>query len=93
MTQITPPPRRQRAQADFWNLSGRHEVDFVLEQGRRTLALEVKEASRWSERDLAGLRAWQAESGGSLALLACRTEAAVPLGDNLWVVPLGDLLR
>ncbi len=78
----------------YWNVSGRHEVDFVFECGRRAIAVEVKWASRWNEHDLSGLRAWQETTpGGGLALLACQTRTATQLGENLWVVPLGDLLR
>ena len=47
-----------RARLGFWNIQGRHEVDFVVESGRDCLAIEVKAASRWTERDLAGLRAF-----------------------------------
>ncbi len=38
-------------------MQGRHEVDFVVEAGRETLAIEVKGASRWSGQDLSGLNA------------------------------------
>ncbi len=78
----------------YWNASGRYEVDFIFEQRRRAVAIEVKWASRWNEHDLAGLRTWQETTpGGGLALLACQTRAAAQLGKNLWAVPLGDLLR
>jgi predicted AAA+ superfamily ATPase len=47
------PPRLLRQ-------AGRREVDFVIESGRDTLAVEVKAAGRWNERDLGGLEAFQA---------------------------------
>jgi len=42
----------------FWNVQGRHEVDFVIEAGGECLAIEVKAGARLTERDLSGLRAF-----------------------------------
>jgi hypothetical protein len=54
----------------------------------------VKSAARWTDRDLAGLRAWQESTpGGGRAILACRVREALSLGGDLWAVPLGTLLR
>jgi predicted AAA+ superfamily ATPase len=36
----------------YWHEQGRHEVDFVIETGRKVFAIEVKASARWSERDL-----------------------------------------
>ena len=46
------------ARLSFWHEQGRHEVDFVVEVDRRVFAIEVKAATRWSEGDLSGLRAF-----------------------------------
>ncbi|MBM3356342.1 MAG: DUF4143 domain-containing protein [Betaproteobacteria bacterium] len=46
------------ARLGYWHVQGRHEVDFVIEAGRDSLAIEVKAAARWDDRDLAGLRAF-----------------------------------
>ncbi len=46
------------ARLSYWHVQGRHEVDFIIEVGRTTLAIEVKTTGRWDERDLAGLRAF-----------------------------------
>lgn len=36
-------------QADiyFWNIQGRHEVDFVIQSGKKCIAIEIKAAARW----------------------------------------------
>lgn len=47
-----------RANLFFWNIQGRHEVDFIIEAGNRCLAIEVKAAERWAQGDLAGLKAF-----------------------------------
>jgi predicted AAA+ superfamily ATPase len=77
----------------FWNIQGRHEVDFVVESARESVAIEVKTASRWSDRDLAGLRAFlQHTPRCRAAILAYNGEHAVHLGEKLWAIPLATLL-
>jgi uncharacterized protein len=77
----------------YWHVQGRHEVDFVVETGRDTLAIEVKAAARWDERDLAGLRAFLDKTPRCrAALLAYGGSDPVRLGDRLWAVPLATIL-
>lgn len=85
--------RWPEARLSFWHVQGRHEVDFVIEAGRATLAIEVKAGSRWQERDLAGLRAFLAATPGCrAAILAHQGTAAARLGERLWALPLSLLL-
>jgi hypothetical protein len=54
---------------------------------------EVKAASRWTERDLAGLRVFLERTPRCrAAIMAYNGEQAVRLGDKLWAVPLSTLL-
>ncbi len=77
----------------YWHVQGRHEVDFVVETGGNTLAIEVKAAARWAERDLAGLRAFLDKTPRCrAALLAHGGSDSVKLGDRLWAVPLATIL-
>ena len=77
----------------FWNVQGRHEVDFIIELGRDSLALEVKAASRWDDRDLAGLRAFlRATPRCRAGVLAYGGRDVVRLEDRLWAVPHGIAL-
>jgi predicted AAA+ superfamily ATPase len=39
----------------FWNIQGRHEVDFIIEAGNASVALEVKAAERWESKALSGV--------------------------------------
>jgi len=81
------------ARLSYWHVQGRHEVDFVVEAGRETLALEVTAASRWRDRDLAGLRVFLDRTPACRAgLLAYGGAEAVRLGDRLWAIPLGQAL-
>ena len=81
------------AQMGYWHEQGRHEVDFVIEVGRKVFAIEVKAATRWSQNDLSGLRAFLERTPACVAAaLAYNGKEAVNLGDRLWVIPLGMLL-
>lgn len=85
--------RWPEARLSFWHVQGRHEVDFIVEAGREVMAIELKAATRWTERDLSGLRAFlHATPNCRAAVLAHNGTAAVKLGDRLWALPLGLLL-
>lgn len=77
----------------YWSIQGRHEVDFVVEAGRRCIAVETKWAPRWDDRDLSGLKAFLAATPHcQAAVLANNGTHAVRLGDRLWVLPVSLLL-
>jgi len=77
----------------YWHVQGRYEVDFVVEVGRECLAIEVKTASRWDDRDLSGLRAFlEATPRCRAAILAYNGETAVQLDSRLWAIPLTTVL-
>jgi hypothetical protein len=82
-----------QASLSFWNVQGRHEVDFVIESGIDCWAVEVKAAERWETRDLAGLKAFLEYTPHSkAAILAYNGKVPARLGDKLWALPLGLLL-
>ena len=82
------------AQLAFWHEQGRHEVDFVIELGRKVFAIEVKAATRWSSSDLSGLRAFLERTPAcAAAVLAYNGKEAVKLEDRLFAIPLGGLLE
>lgn len=81
-------------QLTFWNEQGRHEVDFVIEAGRKVFAVEVKAATRWSESHLSGLRAFLARTPNCVAaVLAYNGKVAAKLEDRLWVIPMAQLIQ
>jgi uncharacterized protein len=82
-----------QARLAHWSLQGRHEVDFVLSQGPRAVAIEVKAAARIGDRDLAGLKALRAKTSGVQAgIVAYNGSEVFRLGDDLHAIPLGLLL-
>ena len=83
-----------RARLGYWHVQGRHEVDFVIESGRDCLAIEIKAAARWGDRDLAGLRAFLDRTPRCrVALLAYGGSEVVRLADRLWAAPLAAVLE
>ena len=85
---------RPDAQLAYWHEQGRHEVDFVIEDGRKVYAIEVKAATRWSESDLSGLRKFLERTPAcARAVLAYNGKDAAKLGDRLWAIPMGHLLQ
>ena len=81
------------SQLGFWHEQGRHEVDFVIETGRKVVAVEVKAASRWTANDCSGLRAFLERTPACVAaVLAYNGREAVKLDDRLWAIPLGLLI-
>jgi predicted AAA+ superfamily ATPase len=85
--------RWQEANLYFWSIQGRNEVDFVIEAGRSCMALEIKSAPRWRERDLAGLKAFLSATPHCKAAILCHNgEDAVKLGEKLWALPIHHIL-
>lgn len=81
------------ARLSYWQEQGRHEVDFVIEAGRKVLAIEVKAATRWTESDLSGLRAFLERTPACIAaVLAYNGSRSVKLGERLWAIPIAKLL-
>lgn len=86
-------PHLIRTNIYYWQIAGRHEVDFVVEVGGETIAIEVKAATRWGDSDLSGLRAFISRNPGCRAgILAYNGREAVSLGDKIWAIPLAVLL-
>ena len=83
----------QNASLYFWAVQGRHEVDFVIEAGQSCIALELKSAARWQEKDLSGLRAFLSATPHCKAAILCHNcENAVQLGQKLWSMPISLVL-
>lgn len=82
-----------KASLSFWNIQGRHEVDFIVEDSGKCIAVEVKAAARWEKKDLSGLKSFVASTPQCIAgVFAYNGASPVRLGDRLWAIPLGLLL-
>jgi len=81
------------AKISYWNIQGRYEVDFIIEAGGQTLAIEVKSASRVRENDLTGLKAFLSSNKECMAgLLAYNGRDVLKLDKKIWAVPVNLLL-
>jgi predicted AAA+ superfamily ATPase len=82
-----------RASLTFWSIQGRHEVDFVIESGKNCIALELKAAARWQEKNLSGLKAFLKATPHCKAGIICYNgQKAVKLGKKLWALPVSLVL-
>ncbi len=85
--------RWPEAKIFYWSIQGRHEVDFIIEAGRKCLAIEVKASSQWSDRDLSGLKAFLSSTPNCIAsILAYNGSEAVRIGEKIFAIPLDALL-
>lgn len=81
------------AKVYFWNVQGRHEVDFVIEKGSRCIAIEAKDKKRWDAGDLSGLKAFIEATPQCIAgILAYNGTEAVKLGEKIWAAPAGMVI-
>jgi predicted AAA+ superfamily ATPase len=72
----------------FWRRRDGVEVDFVIEQGRRVLAVEVKRAQKPTYRDITGLQTFLAQHPGALGgLLIYAGNEVRRMGGNILAVP------
>lgn len=77
----------------FWNIQGRHEVDFVIEAKNRCIAIEVKSGAIWGKKDLRGLEAFLSKTKECIAgILAYNGTEVIKIDKKLWVIPLGLIL-
>ena len=81
------------ASLNFWNIQGRYEVDFVIENEGKSIAIETKSFSRFGLNDLSGLKAFLHTTPNCIAgILVYNGDQIVKLGDRLWAIPLSVVL-
>ena len=77
----------------YWNIQSRHEVDFIVENGDETFAIEVTSSSSWQAKDLSGLNAFMASSKNcKIGIVAYAGEKVLQLDKNIWAIPIALLL-
>jgi len=82
-----------KANLFFWNIQGRHEVDFVIGSGKKCVAVEIKGSTRWEGRDLSGLKAFMTATPQCVAgILAYNGSVPINIGKRLWAIPIGMLI-
>ncbi len=72
----------------YWRTTTGQEVDFILESGKRLIAIEVKASSKISLSDAKNLRIFMDEYPECCAgLIAYSGKEIVPLGSKIWACP------
>ena len=76
----------------YWRLRRGDEVDFIVEAGRKVLAIEIKWASRLGPNDRKGLQTFRQSCPRCVVgILGYSGTEVIPLGEGLWAVPLATL--
>jgi uncharacterized protein len=81
------PPR-----LSFWRTAAGHEVDFVLDDGRRLIPVEAKATATPTRKDARGIEEFQALFGerAEKGLLVCQCRERFPLTRTVDAVPFGS---
>ncbi len=76
----------------FWRTAAGHEVDFVLEHGRRLIPIEAKVTATPTRADARGIEEFQALFGerAEKGLLVCLCQERFPLTRSVDAVPFGS---
>ena len=78
----------------FWRTKSGEEVDLIIENAGRTVAIECKQRERPGEKDLRGLRSFSDSFSVDVqALVACRTPKRYPLSKGIEAIPVADVLH
>ncbi len=73
------------ARCYYWNIQGRHEVDLIVENGEKVLALEIKFGSRIADSDLAGIKAFQvSQKGKAMGCIVYNGTELFKVAENIW---------
>ena len=80
----------------YWRDRAGNEVDFVLEDGNRCVALEIKEGSTIRSSDRKGILEFKKSIGGNIhfsrGVILSGSSQCRPLGDDLYSLPYGWLV-
>jgi predicted AAA+ superfamily ATPase len=77
-----------KARLYFWRTRSGEEVDFVIEYGRRLLAIEVKLTDQPGYRHAAGLRQFSQEYADTIGGILLHSGTSLKrLGENTIAVP------
>lgn len=82
-----------RVSVFHWRTSNGHEVDYVLEYGKKLVPIEVKTTSFPSGRDVKGLDMFlDIYSEASFGIVACQCDTIRALSSKILAVPISMLL-
>lgn len=82
----------RRPRVWFWRTRSGEEVDLVIEQSGRVMAIECKSSEKPGSKDIKSLRSFLDRlQGQARGVVVCRTPKTYPLDEGLQAVPVTDL--
>ncbi len=77
----------------FYRTSDGREVDFVLENRQKIVAIEVKHAETITEKDLSGIKELRALTGKDFVcgVILCNTPRVIAYDDDIYLLPFSSL--
>jgi predicted AAA+ superfamily ATPase len=85
----------QQRKLHFWRNRARHEVDFILEEAGKYVAIEIKASSQVTTNDATGIRAFREDLKRKSSLLrgvVLHGGKARPLEGGILALPWGWLV-
>jgi predicted AAA+ superfamily ATPase len=85
----------QQRKLHFWRDRAGHEVDFILEEAGKLVALEIKAGSQVTTRDATGIRAFRDDLKRKASLvrgIVLHGGKARPLEEGVLALPWGWLV-
>ena len=73
----------------YWRIHQGPEVDFIIESGRKLVAIEIKWASRIGRHEANGIKEFMRNYPECcVGLIGYSGTDIIPVGNNIWAVPL-----
>ncbi len=83
----------EKVSVSFYRTNDGREIDFILENQGKLVAIEVKHSENITGKDLAGIRELQAATGKDFhcGIVLCNTPRVINYGANVYLVPFSAL--
>ncbi|PCJ24720.1 MAG: hypothetical protein COA94_07110 [Rickettsiales bacterium] len=83
----------EKVNISFYRTNDGREVDFILEKQNKLVAIEVKHAENINDKDLAGIKEFQAHTGNDFCcgIVLCNTPRVIAYGKDIYLVPFSAL--
>ncbi|MCF6314531.1 MAG: ATP-binding protein [Verrucomicrobiales bacterium] len=83
----------EKVDISFYRTNDGREVDFILEKQHKLVAIEVKHAESISDKDLAGIKELQANTGDDFhcGIVLCNTPRVIAYDKDIYLLPFSSL--
>lgn len=83
----------EKVAISFYRTNDGREIDFILEKQNKLVAIEVKHAENITDKDLAGIKELQANTGDDFhcGIVLCNTPRVICYDKDIYLVPFSAL--